>query len=363
MRRTRLIAGAIVCLFSVAGCGSSGSQSGAAPAPNKPLVVDGQTIANAKLFQEARSEGTVDVYTAFPVGYPQMWQDFTKDTGIKVTGIRLTTGDLTQRVLTEAKGKKLGADIIGAMPDLGAWQQFINLGILSPETLPSSLGIPAKYKGPDSKYYITSIGVNTLAYNAQVLPSGVQITGWQSLLNPALKGKIDFLPGPNGSGGYAINYFMRAKFGTSFLQKLATQSPVLDTSTSDVTERLARGEVAVAIGRPGDLAAAKGAPIKIVFPSDGVPGAYWAMGVTSTAPDPAAAQVFLNWSMSKRGQTDLSTLVQDYPVAQGAPNPTNNGAPLPTLAQVKAYIPPLSDYLKNRTPWTNEWDQIFHYSA
>ena len=45
-----------------------------------------------------------------------------------------------------------------------------------------------------------------------------------------------------------------------------------------------------------------GAPVEIIFPSDGVPLNYYAAGVTKTAANPNAAKLFLNWCMSEEGQ-------------------------------------------------------------
>jgi iron(III) transport system substrate-binding protein len=361
----KLAACVVTSIIALAACGGNGGSSHATDSSGA-LVVDGQTVADAQLLQQARDEGTVKVYTATTIGYEEMWEEFTKDTGIKVEGLRLTTEDLTQRVLTEARAGKFDADVIGPMPDFGAWRDINEAGILAPHLLPAELGIDDQYRGPDGIYYITSIGVNTLAYNSGVLPEGVTVEGWQDLLRPELAGgKIDFKPAPAGSTGYAINFFMRSKYGAEYLEKLAAQDPVFDESIAAVSERLARGEVAVAISRPGDLGESmeNGAPIKLVWPHDGVPGAYWAIGVTKPGKHPSAGQVYENWIMAKRGQTLISELVKDYPVAPGAPQPTQNGEPLPTLEEAKPFMGTYEDYLGNRSSWTEDWTRIFRYSA
>jgi iron(III) transport system substrate-binding protein len=44
-----------------------------------------------------------------------------------------------------------------------------------------------------------------------------------------------------------------------------------------------------------------GAPVDIIFPSDGVPLNYYAAGVTKTAANPNAAKLFLNLEHVRRG--------------------------------------------------------------
>ena len=46
-----------------------------------------------------------------------------------------------------------------------------------------------------------------------------------------------------------------------------------------------------------------GAPIKIIFPPEGVPVNPYASGIPKTAAHPNAAKLFLNWCLSKEGQT------------------------------------------------------------
>ena len=47
----------------------------------------------------------------------------------------------------------------------------------------------------------------------------------------------------------------------------------------------------------------EGAPVKIIFPPEGVPANPYASGIPKTAAHPNAAKLFLNWCLSKEGQT------------------------------------------------------------
>ena len=85
-----------------------------APAIAQALVVDGEPIADAALLAAARAEGALLVYTAnFEDNERALLARFRDDTGIRSDMIRLGTGRLFERVLTEYAGKKLRADVIG----------------------------------------------------------------------------------------------------------------------------------------------------------------------------------------------------------------------------------------------------------
>jgi iron(III) transport system substrate-binding protein len=151
----------------------------------------------------------------------------------------------------------------------------------------------------------------------------------------------------------------------SYWRKLAATNPLLDNSTGSLTEKLARGEIAVAAARPPEVAEAQqdGAPIKLIWPTDGTPihGAY--MGVTQKAPHPSAARLYLNWVMSKRGQTVQAVNGGDYPVRSGVESPLLNDQPAPKIDEIKPNFVPEQVSIDNRDSWVAQWNQVFGVSG
>ena len=61
-----------------------------------------------------------------------------------------------------------------------------------------------------------------------------------------------------------------------------------------------------------------GAPIKIFFPPEGAPVNPYASGIPKTAAHPNAAKLFLNWSLSKEGQTFMIKELGNLTSLEGA---------------------------------------------
>jgi iron(III) transport system substrate-binding protein len=62
-----------------------------------------------------------------------------------------------------------------------------------------------------------------------------------------------------------------------------------------------------------------GAPVEIFFPPEGVPVNPYATGIPKTATHPNAAKLFLNWCLSKEGQTFMIKELGNLPSLAGLP--------------------------------------------
>ena len=83
----------------------------------------------------------------------------------------------------------------------------------------------------------------------------------------------------------------------------------------------------------------------------------YASGIPKTATHPNAAKLFLNWCMSREGQTFMIkelgnlTSLKDPPVYPEGFDPK----------VVKAWYPKFDDYVKLHAQWVAEWDKTFGY--
>lgn len=152
---------------------------------------------------------------------------------------------------------------------------------------------------------ITSfIAINNTLVKPEELPS------FRDLLKPKLKGQIVMLD-PTIPGS---NWFQSANLlmGTDFLREFLKQDITLTRDIRLITDWLAKGKYAVGIGvNTGGIKAAikDGAPINMlpVFKE----GTVIVVGagnvlVMNNLPHPNATRVFINWVLSKEGQTILS---------------------------------------------------------
>lgn len=141
-----------------------------------------------------------------------------------------------------------------------------------------------------------------IGYNTNLVKT--PITGYKDLLRPELKGKI-------GSSDlvaetvYAAYEWMEKTQGADFLQQLANQNPKLTAGVVPLFQGLASGELAAAawgIHAVANGLIAQGAPIKVFQPNPAFASAD-VVAALAHSRRPNAAQVFLDYMISRRGQT------------------------------------------------------------
>jgi iron(III) transport system substrate-binding protein len=157
-------------------------------------------------------------------------------------------------------------------------------------------------------YSFTAYVTETLWCNT-TLTKPEEITSYDQLLDPKWKGKIVILdPRTPGSGESTWGFLWKIK-GEEFLKKLAAQEMMVGRNQRQLAEALARGKSAISIG----VSYYTLLPfIKSGLPVKPVPnlkeGFYAGTGSGNLAllKDPAhpnATRVFVNWFLSKEGQT------------------------------------------------------------
>lgn len=321
------------------------------------LVIDGEVIADAELYQAALEEGRLVPYFSYPEAITaQLVEQFSEDTGIETELVRLSTPVLYERIQTEFGADVLEADVI-SLTEFSLIQQLVEDGILDSYMVPNFDEIPDDLKDPEG-YWYGEIGlVSTIVYNNEIVTDPP--ASWAELLDEQWQGQIGF--NHVGSGGFSWTtfLFLREMFGEEYWQGLADLDPLLSSGVGSLTEQLVRGEIAISINHLGTAknAIRDGAPLTIVYPEEGVPFFVEWLGLASTTQNPNAARVYLNWAMSKRGGDVIAELSGEYP-----PNPASNApADSPSIEELNGWIPPIDLYLNEREEGVARWNEIFEY--
>ena len=98
------------------------------------------------------------------------------------------------------------------------------------------------------------------------------------------------------------------------------------------------------------------AAIKIITPGEGVPSFGISGGITTTAPHPHAAELWMDWITSRRGAAAIGDTAA-YGILRGESTPVVAGVTLPP--ENKIYNIRIADYLSSRDAYTKEWHQLF----
>lgn len=323
------------------------------------LVIDGEVIAGKETYETAKRQ-TLTLYTAYQEANQRAFNEaFTADTGIEVEFVRDVTNKLSERVRSEAGAGRLPADVI-ITSDYGVADAFGKEGIWEPYT-------PTPIKGQDelllddgSFVKFANVAV-TFGYNTQQVQKEDAPASWKDLLDPEYSGKVGLTTGTAGGSSIALNRFVQEKLGPDYWTELAALKPTIFDSGGERQQALARGELSVATAGTAAVNVAvteDGAPIEYVVPKEGLVLFSFFAGKSATAKNQEAAEVFLNYALSKHGQKVL-TQVGDYSVREDVEPPVAAGRKLPALDSDQVWVMPAEDEVKHGEADAKIWKAAF----
>ncbi|MBI4334005.1 MAG: extracellular solute-binding protein [Chloroflexi bacterium] len=325
MRRSYLT---IVLLASIlAACGP---QPGGVP-PKAPEAAatevnapkQGWEVEWDKTVAEARKEGKVSIITQWaPDARAAVIGALKEKFGIDVEfTVVAKTPEATTKLVTERRAGLYLTDVIG----LGAIAELVDMkgtGIpapIEPMLMLPEVKDPKNWMGgvlfmdqgklviPFSAEFSTYVGRHT-----ELVKEG-EIQSYSDLLDPKWKGKIVMSDPTLAGSGNAWVSFMTTLWGLDktkdYLRQFVRQEPVLSRDLRLQAEWLARGKYPVSVA-PNQSALLEfknaGAPVAFVRIKEGgrITASGSCVGVPSgQLPHPNAAKVFVNWLLTKEGQT------------------------------------------------------------
>jgi len=315
-----------------------------------------QNFGGAELIEAARKEGKIVYYTAdFTEPEQVIIKEFNrKFPFVRVEMVRAPGGQLITRIQTEASAGKLLADVVNHS-DRG-----LMLGIKD---------LFGDWAPPNAKDYRDDVQVApqlwpkttlgwSIAYNTELEKNPPKT--WMDLCKPEYgPKKIGHVVAPSGGTTWTRVMFERQVHGEDYWKKQAATQPILYPSGAPASDSLVRGEcsIAVLLYNIAYIKKKDGAPVDIIFPSDGVPLNYYAAGVTKTAANSNAAKLFLNWNMSEEGQ---AFHIKELGYLTALKNPPFN-PPGYDPKVIKPWSPKFEEYVKLRSEWIEEWNKVYGY--
>ena len=349
MRKTLLSYLTLIGVMSIALSGEARAQA---------LVIDGEEIADAKLMAAARAEKQVDVYSTNQTELMrEVLDSFQKTTGIEVNYLRVPTAKLYDRVLAEFTAGKLDVDYAN-LTDLTLIKEWLSRGILAVHRVPWDDKIAPELKDKDGRWYYSFRSMQTIAVNTELVKEADFPESWTDFYDPKWKGKLGTQTVEAGGSALTLFAFLRMKIGSDSWEKLAAVNPRTYATSAPMYNDLVRGRISAAFGTASAFSEAieNGAPLKIMFPKEGM-ATFGSMGnVTSTAKHPNAGKVWVNFLTSKHAAKFIAKQGV-YATHPETPRAQAAGYTFPAQSELWNISPDQWDQIQKT--WPDEWRKIF----
>ncbi|MBI4330999.1 MAG: extracellular solute-binding protein [Chloroflexi bacterium] len=264
---------------------------------------------------EARKEGRVMAYLGTGTTTRQALMDgFRERYGVEADIVTDRGAGIAERVLRENLAGLRASDVIvdGRNTVMNALKPAGVLGPVEPLLLLPEVRDPQAWFGgqlplsPDGLSFLSTYTVAApIAINTDMVKA-IEVTSMRDLLNPKWKGKI-IMGDP--TIGTTLNWFASFSdvLGYDYMKALATMEPAVTPDKRLFAETVARGKYAIGIGLYDDVSTfiELGAPLALVVPKEGatISAGAGCIYFLAKSPHPNAAKLFLNWILSREGQT------------------------------------------------------------
>ena len=226
---------------------------------------------------------------------------------IKIKWVRDSTGIVTAKLLAEKNNPKadviwgLAATSLLLMKKEGMLEPYAPVGLEKLDKKFRDKGDAPYWTGMDA--WVAAICFNTVEAKKHGLSAP---TSWMDLTQAQYKGHIA-MPNPNSSGTGFLDVsswlqMFGEKDGWAFMDALHENIDHYTHSGSKPCKQAARGEVAIGISFAfrGAKSKAKGAPIEIIIPSEGIGWDMEATAIVKGTKKLKAAQALVDWSVTPK---------------------------------------------------------------
>ena len=225
-----------------------------------------------------------------------------KHPNVQVEWIRGGTGQIITRLRAEIAAGNPRPDIL-LLADSLTFEALKGEGRLrtSPEVV--TTGIPKEHLDTGKAYFGTKLITTGIVHHtrAPFVPRR-----WEDLLEPRARNQVA-MPSPAVSGAAAIHVtalVQNAALGWSYIERLVQNGVQARGGNGPVMQAVSGGERAfgIAIDYLPIREGRNGAPVRFVFPEDGVSAITEPAAILSTARNVPAAIAFMTFLLSKEGQ-------------------------------------------------------------
>lgn len=322
------------------------------------VLIPGPLVSQESQVDKAKKEGKVVWYTALALEVAeQVANTFEKSYGIKVELTRSGSERVVARVLQEQQARVNNVDVI-EISEAGDFALLKQRGLLRAYR-------PKSYERFSSAFLLEKEGyfhawratLGLPVYNTRLVPASSAPKSWKDLLDPRWKDKQ--LKVHYGSGaGTNVMASLTKIYGWDYYRDLRKNNPVIVQAASQGVNIVAAGERAILVEGNYYNAMrlkAKGNPVDVIFPTEGVVFILSPTGMAQRAPHPNAAMLFIDYMFSEKTQQLLIDKTKLY-----VPHPNvKYPADMPPFDQLKLLTVPVDELATRQSEIKRMFSEIF----
>ena len=325
-----------------------------------PALAHAQEVS-AELIAKAKQEGKVVYYTDLIVDQivRPLVAGFEAKYGVKVEYARSDSQANLLKLMGEQKAGSMQADVFAMTSGL---KPLLEANAVMKLDLEGAKALPPEFKDPNGYWVAANYYVMTPAVNSDLVPEKDRPKTYDDLLDKKWTDKIVWKPNDTSGAPGFIGHVLRVMGedkGMDYLRKLKAQRiKSVSASARAVLDQVIAGEYPIVLqifNHHSALSAKKGAPSQWLK-LEPVMVQTELHAITAAAPHPNAAKLFVEYMISKEGQT-IFQKADYFPTRSDVP------ASMPELAPstggFKAVVMSPDDIARDYEKWAAIYMDMF----
>ncbi|MGE5218664.1 MAG: ABC transporter substrate-binding protein [Chloroflexota bacterium] len=277
--------------------------------PSFTLMSMGMMIAlsAALTFAQTKSPSRVLLYTSVPQQLATQFADafMKKRPDIQVEIYRAGSTEVGAKIAAEREVGGIRADLLW-LADAPVYYDLRKRGELFAYISPQAKAIPAELKDPKGFFTAGRLINMIIAVNTDVIPLKEAPKSWKDFPDA---GKRAAMGNPlySGSNFVTVAAFVKKDGNWSWFERARAKGVAVVRGNSEAAAALAGKEFGVAMTLDYIVAGLikKGAPLAILWPSDGAISVPSPIAIIKGTKNPAGSKAFVDYVLSKEGQEFL----------------------------------------------------------
>lgn len=261
--------------------------------------------------------------------------EFAKATGVEADVVSAGSGVVMKRIETE-KDRPQGDIVWGVSRSL----LQTNVQYFDAYASKNKDAVPSEFRDPQDRWIGTNLHLLVILQNTKSVPEADGPKSWEDLTSAKWKGNVAFTDPANSGSAYSnitmlVDSWGGGDAGWDKVTKLIANTKMLNRS-SLVFQGVGNGEygLGISLEYAGYLWANNGAPVKVIYPSDGTIAQMEGVAIIKNGPNTAGARQFVDYINRKDVREMILKETFRRPARQDLDLPNLPGK-MPKLSDIK----------------------------